>query len=61
MATVFARSVAGTLAGIAALLSNPVMAGQFSQTPYEPQKVVFDFYFNEPQAINSALYWVRGL
>lgn len=61
MVTVFARSIAGALAGIVALSTGTAIAAQFSQTPYEPQKVVFDFYFNEPQAINSALYWVRGL
>ncbi|MEN8174272.1 MAG: DsrE family protein [Pseudomonadota bacterium] len=26
----------------------------------EPQ-VVFDFYFDDPQKVNSALYWVRAL
>ena len=31
------------------------------QTPYEAQKVVFDFYFDDPRKINSALYWVRSL
>jgi len=31
------------------------------QTPYQPQKVVFDFYFNEPASIDSALYWIRSL
>ena len=31
------------------------------QTPYSEQKVVFDFYFDEPQKINSALYWIRSL
>lgn len=31
------------------------------QTPYEEQKVVFDFYFDEPAKINSALYWIRSL
>ncbi len=61
MTIVVPRYVTGALAGIVALLSSTAMAGQFAQTPYEPQKVVFDFYFNEPQAINSALYWVRGL
>lgn len=61
MAKVFSRSLYRALAGIVVALSSTAMAGQFTQTPYEPQKVVFDFYFNEPQAINSALYWVRGL
>ncbi len=34
---------------------------QFVNTPYPPQKVVFDFYFDDPQKINSALHWVRSL
>ncbi len=31
------------------------------QTPYEEQKVVFDFYFDDPKKIGSALFWVRSL
>lgn len=34
---------------------------RFVQTPYTNQKVVFDFYFDEPAKINSALYWIRSL
>jgi uncharacterized protein len=34
---------------------------QAVQTPYTEQKVVFDFYFDDPEKINSALYWVRSL
>lgn len=34
---------------------------QAVQTPYSEQKVVFDFYFDEPEKINSALYWIRSL
>lgn len=30
-------------------------------TAYQPQKVIFDFYFDEPDKINSALYWIRSL
>lgn len=30
-------------------------------TPYQPQKVIFDFYFDQPDKINSALYWIRSL
>jgi intracellular sulfur oxidation DsrE/DsrF family protein len=30
-------------------------------TEYGEQKVVFDFYFDEPEKINSALYWIRSL
>lgn len=31
------------------------------QTPYDEQKVVYDFYFDDPAKINSALYWIRSL
>jgi intracellular sulfur oxidation DsrE/DsrF family protein len=31
------------------------------QTPYGEQKVVYDFYFDDPAKINSALYWIRSL
>jgi len=31
------------------------------ETPYEEPKVVYDFYFDEPEKINSALYWIRSL
>ena len=34
---------------------------QIVQTPYQPQKVLFDFYFDHPQKINSALFWIRAL
>jgi intracellular sulfur oxidation DsrE/DsrF family protein len=39
----------------------PVYAGHFESTAYKPQKVVYEFYFNEPTQINSALYWIRSL
>jgi intracellular sulfur oxidation DsrE/DsrF family protein len=31
------------------------------QTPYTEQKVVYDFYFDNPAKINAALYWIRSL
>ena len=31
------------------------------ETPYQEQNVLFDFYFDEPEKINSALYWIRSL
>jgi hypothetical protein len=31
------------------------------QTPYGEQKVVFDFYFDDPGKINNALFWIRSL
>ena len=30
-------------------------------TPYGEQKVVFDFYLDEPGKINTALFWIRSL
>ena len=33
---------------------------KFVQTPYEEPKVIYDFYFDDPQKINSALYWIRS-
>ena len=33
----------------------------FVQTPYSEQKVLFDFYFDDPQKVNTALYWIRSL
>jgi intracellular sulfur oxidation DsrE/DsrF family protein len=38
----------------------PVKGGSWVQTPYQEQKVLFDFYFDEPEKINSALYWIRS-
>ncbi len=31
------------------------------QTPYTDPKVVYDFYFDNPEKINSALFWIRSL
>ncbi len=32
----------------------------FVQTPYKEPKVVFEFYYDNPNKINSALYWLRS-
>ncbi|MCB1878301.1 MAG: DsrE family protein [Chromatiales bacterium] len=34
---------------------------RFVETPYTEQKVVFDFYFDDPDKLGSALYWLRSL
>lgn len=34
---------------------------RFVATPYAEPKVVFDFYFDDPQKIHAALYWIRSL
>jgi len=37
-------------------------SAEFVATPYaDEQKVVFDFFFDDPQKINPALYWLKGL
>lgn len=35
-------------------------SAKYVETPYTAQKVVFDFYFDHPEKINTALYWVRS-
>ncbi len=49
--------------GLMALLAAACAAGagERVQTPYTPQKVVFDFYFDDPRKIGPALYWIRSL
>lgn len=32
----------------------------FEQTPYQEPRIVFDFYFDQPEKINSALFWLRS-
>ena len=39
----------------------PAKMAKIVQTPYEEPKVLFDFYFDDPQKINLALYWIRSL
>lgn len=34
---------------------------KFVATPYTEQKVVFDFYLDDPAKIDAALYWLRAL
>lgn len=47
---------------IAWLASFPASGeGKWIQTPYNPPKVLFEFYLDDPQKIGSALYWVRSL
>ncbi|MDH5516604.1 MAG: DsrE family protein [Gammaproteobacteria bacterium] len=36
-------------------------SAEFVHTPYTAQNVVFDFYFDEPSKIATALYWLRSL
>ena len=34
---------------------------QIVETPYSEQQVVYDFYFDNPAKMASALYWIRSL
>lgn len=34
--------------------------GKWVQTPYQDPKAVFDFYFDDPRQLNSALFWIRS-
>jgi intracellular sulfur oxidation DsrE/DsrF family protein len=55
--TIFSMLV--LLGGDAALSQEEV--SKTVDTPYTEQKVVFDFYFDDPRKVNSALYWIRSL
>jgi intracellular sulfur oxidation DsrE/DsrF family protein len=50
---------------IALCIAFPLQADEavskYEQTPYTEQKVVFDFYFDDPAKINTALFWIRSL
>lgn len=55
--------------GLPGLATAPATAGtasdeghaRFTATPYTEQKVVFDFYLDDPDKIGTALYWIRSL
>jgi uncharacterized protein len=54
------RSLA--LAVLFALLAGPALAGATRvNTPYEPPKVVFDMYLDDPAKLNNALGWLRSM
>jgi len=36
-------------------------SAHYVEPPYKEPRVVYDFYFDEPAKINSALYWIRSL
>jgi intracellular sulfur oxidation DsrE/DsrF family protein len=53
-----------TLLLVVFLVPGLTRAGETSkvvQTPYSEQKVVYDFYYDQPDKINTALYWLRSL
>jgi len=34
---------------------------RYVETPYQEPKVVYDFFFDKPEKINAALFWIRSL
>ena len=58
--------VSGTLVSLALYASAPAGAeseatARFEATPYTEQKVVFDFFLDDPEKMAAALYWIRSL
>ena len=47
------------ISNLAALADDRV--SRVVQTPYSEQQVVYDFYFDNPDKIGNALYWIRSL
>ena len=45
----------------ATLVAQSEEHARFEATPYSEQKVVFDFYLDDPEKIHAALYWIRSL
>lgn len=45
---------------ILAEAKEPVEVATYVETPYEEPKVAFEFYFDTPNKLNSALYWLRS-
>lgn len=41
-------------------METSLAAGKVVETEYEDPKVVYDFYFDNPEKINTALYWIRS-
>ena len=43
-------------------LQGMASSAKYVETPYKAeQKVVFDFYLDDPEKINAALYWLKAL
>ena len=56
------RVIFGLLTALLLPAQSFASSAEFVATPYaDEQKIVFDFYFDEPQKINPALYWLKGL
>lgn len=51
------------LASLLALMAiaPALAAGTWVHTPYQPAKVVYEFYLDDPAKMGSALYWIRSL
>lgn len=58
----FSRSIAIIIAFLLAFVPvfSPQAKGKYIQPKYKTQKTVFEFYFDRPEKIGSALYWLRS-
>ena len=45
---------------VAIFTTNIYAEARFVHTPYKDIKVVYDFYFDQPEKIGPALYWLRS-
>jgi len=56
------RIVSAAIVILAVFFSLPVNADStYVETPYAEQKVVFDFYLDNPKKTGAALFWIRSL
>jgi intracellular sulfur oxidation DsrE/DsrF family protein len=55
------KTIALLLAAVLCFQASAEETSKEVQTPYGEQKVVFDFYLDDPDKINSALFWIRSL
>ena len=55
------RLLAASLFALGLASSQARAEARYVETPYAPPRAVFDFYFDEPQKIGPALFWVRAL
>lgn len=54
------KFVAGLFLVLTLIPGYATSQANFTQTPYEEQKVLFEFYLDHPEKIHAALHWVRA-
>ena len=64
MMNVISGYISGSILAILLCVSSTAVTASGAvrvDTPYEEPRVVFDFYFDDPAKINTALYWIRSM